>query len=81
MKPTPVVAPKVSAPDGATLVSAMTLTGIVKTSKGVAVLTAQLGPDGAVKSLKLGNSQDARFGKPFVAEEHKRMLASLAVKL
>ncbi len=59
----------IEGPDGATPMTQMTLTGVVRTSKGFAVAVATITRDGAV-TLKLRSSQSMR---EFVALEHKRL--------
>ncbi len=61
--------PPLEGPDGATPAAQMTLTGVVKTSKGYAVAVATIAKDGTV-ALKLRSSQSMR---EFVALEHKRL--------
>lgn len=60
--------------DGAKPTRPMTLTGVVRTSKGFAVAVATFGLDGTLV-VKLGNSQSE---KQFVAHEHAKNLARLA---
>lgn len=64
--------------DDAALKGNATLTGIVKTTKGYAVAMVELAPDGSLITAFVGPSQ---ANKVFVAKEHHRMLAPLAVKL
>jgi hypothetical protein len=64
--------------DSATLKGNAVLTGVVRTTKGYAVARVELGPDGSLIQAWLGPSQ---ANKVFVAQEHHRMLAPLAVKL
>lgn len=68
MKPTPKSAPRFTSPDAAKPVGAMTLVGVVKTTKGYAVATVKLDEEGAVTSVTLGGSQ---FYKEHVAREQK----------
>lgn len=65
----------VSALDSATVMKPMVLTGLVRTSRGYAVATAVLEPDGTARSVKLGHSQ--AYKSP-VALEHQRELGRLA---
>lgn len=62
---------KPTGPEGATLARDATLTGVVRTSKGFAVVRLVLTPGGAVKSCRVGRSQ-AQID--FIAAEHKNML-------
>lgn len=66
---------KIESPDGVNVVRPMTLSGIVRTTRGFAVATVELAADGSVLSVKLGNSQSE---KQFVAGEHVKMLPLLA---
>lgn len=59
--------------DEATVVRPMTLTGVVRTSKGLAVATVVLDVEGNPTSVKVGRSQSVEHGRPFVAREHKRL--------
>lgn len=70
--------PAVVTVDSATLKGNATLTGIVRTTRGYAVARIELAPDGAVVRIVVGPSQ---ANKAFVAIEHQRMLAPLAVGL
>lgn len=65
---------KTVGPDGATLTGPVTLTGVVRTSKGYAVARAVVSPDGTA-AITLGVSQVYR---EHVAHEHSRMLPGLA---
>ncbi len=62
-------------PDGATPVGPMTLTGVVKTSKGFAVATAVF--DGDSVKVTLAGSQAFR---QFVDAQHKRAVVAQALK-
>lgn len=72
----PAEEPRVVSPDGATPVGDMTLSGVVKTSKGYAVATATIAPDGSA-TVRLSHSQSS---KEFVAAQQKRTAQVLAVK-
>lgn len=65
--------------DGGTPIGPMTLSGVVKTTRGYAVATATFDADGNA-TVKLGNSQAY---PEHVAAEHKRILvnATLAVQV
>ena len=65
----------IQSPDNAAVTKPMVLTGLVRTSRGFAVATATLEPDGTVRSVRLGHSQAF---KTFVAMEHQRELGRLA---
>jgi hypothetical protein len=67
-----------STADGASPERSMVLAGIVRTSKGFAVAVAELAADGTTTSLRIGRSQTIR---EFVALEHKKMLAPMAMKV
>lgn len=69
-----VAAPDIAGPDGAKPTRPMTLTGVVRTSKGFAVAQASIALDGTL-TVKLGYSQSE---KQFVAHEHAKGLARLA---
>ena len=71
--------PKLVGPDGASPVGAMTLTGLVRTSRGYAVASLVVEPDGT-QAFRLGNSQ---VYPEHIAAEHKKMLvkASLAAQV
>lgn len=58
-------------PDGARLSKTGLLTGLVKTDKGYAVLTARIRVDGTLESATLSRSQAE---KVYVAMEHKRAI-------
>lgn len=62
--------------DGATLVGGGTLTGVVKTTRGYALATATVMPDGTTV-VTLGNSQAF---KQFVVEQQKRAGLAGAMK-
>lgn len=61
-------------PDGARPTKVMTLTGVVRTSRGFAVAYASIELDGTL-TVRLGYSQSE---KQFVAHEHAKGLARLA---
>lgn len=73
-KPAP--KPRPVGPDGATLVGDGTLTGVVKTSKGYALMTAEVAPDGSVV-LTVSGSQAF---KQFVVTQQKRAAFAGAMK-
>ncbi len=68
-----------NAPDGATPVGTMTLSGVVRTTRGYAVAIASLGEDGSMV-VTLGNSQ---VYPEHIASEHKRVAvkATLAAQV
>ena len=66
--------PPGESPDDATPVGSMTLSGLVRTTKGFAVAVATFKADGGL-TVRLGPSQTDR---PSVAREHKRLLPGLA---
>lgn len=72
------VGPALVTADSATLKGNATLSGIVRTTGGYAVARVELAPDGSVVRIVVGPSQ---ANKAFVAIEHQRMLAPLAVGL
>lgn len=67
--------------DDATPVGSMTLSGVIRTTKGYALATAVFSPDGSLTSLALGISQAYPHGKPHIAREHVRLATELAGKL
>ena len=75
--PPAAVSAAVVGPDGAEPTKPMTLTGVVRTTKGYAVAIATRDDAGNV-SVKLGRSQSE---KVYVALEHRNMLARLANSL
>lgn len=66
---------RIESADNATPKGPMTLTGIVRTTRGYAVAIATLDAEGNVQTVKLGHSQTER---QFVAQEHARGLSTLA---
>lgn len=65
-------------PDGAIPVALMTLSGVVKTSRGFAVCRAVLRPDGTVERIELLGPSQAR--KEFIAGQHIKVAQLEALK-
>lgn len=65
---------EVVGPDGAKLLGPMTLSGVVRTTKGFSVAVETIDKDGN-RTVRLGISQTER---QFVALEHRNMLGRLA---
>lgn len=68
--------PVTAGPDGATPTGAMTLSGVVKTTKGHAVATVTIAPDGS-HAVKLGVSHAF---KEFAAREHRGLSQTQTVR-
>ena len=69
--------PRLVGPDGASPTAPLSLTGVVKTSRGFAVARATFAPDGSLIGVELQRSQAF---KQYVAAEHKRLVVSEALK-
>lgn len=63
--------------DGATAKGAMTVTGVIRTTKGFAVAEVVLSPTGDVLTIHVGVSQTERH---FIALEHKRVAVAATVR-
>jgi hypothetical protein len=77
-KPDRKTLPRIEGPDGAVPSGPLTLTGVVKTTKGYAVALVELSPSGAVLSATLRGSQTF---PEHVAREHQRIAVNETLKV